>query len=430
MARQGGADDAVIDLARGHPDDSLLPLEHLRDAAARRLAGDDASPLQYGAERGDDAFRQSLASFLTEMGAASTHAETSTPARAARSAGPSETSAPMEAPARPNTPEHGSVEAVGPERLLVTAGASQALDLLCTLFSRPGDVVLVEEPTYHLARDVFADHGLDVVGIAGDGGGIDPDALRLALTEGFGERRVAFVYLVPFFGNPTGATLDASRRRALLDVAASHDVMVVADEVYRFLAFDGAPPASLVGEARAHARGPVVSLGSFSKILAPGLRLGWVEADERVLERIEHSGLYQSGGGANPFVAALVGELLDERVLPAHVSRVRAELALRAGALAAALRRHLPGAEMADAAGGYFVWLRVPCSDALSLLPAARARGVGYTPGSRFSTKNANQDRFRLSFAHYPPDRLEEAARRLAGVVAHAAALPYEGTRT
>ncbi|MFO7545193.1 MAG: PLP-dependent aminotransferase family protein [Trueperaceae bacterium] len=415
VARQGGSDDAVIDLARGHPDDSLLPLTLLRDAALHRLAIDDASPLQYGAERGDDGFREALAVFLTQMGASSERTETS---------GRTDDLAHAE------TPESVDDDDVDPDRLLVTAGASQALDLLCTCFSNSGEIVLVEEPTYHLARDVFADHGLHVVGIPSDAGGIDPDALRGTLEDGFGGRRVAFVYLVPFFGNPTGATLDPTRRRALLDVTAGHDIMLVADEVYRFLPFDGAPPASLAGEARARGQDRVVSLGSFSKFLAPGLRLGWMEADEDVLDRIEHSGLYQSGGGANPFVSALVGSLLAEGVLPAHVRRVRAELARRARTLTAALRREVPGARTSGAAGGYFVWLHVPGTDAGSLLPVARERGVGYTPGNRFSTTGAQHDRFRLSFAHYPPEWLEEATHRLAGVVAQAVALPYEGTRT
>lgn len=409
VSRQGGSDDAVIDLARGHPDDGLLPLGLVRDAARRRLEIDDASLLQYGAERGDDGFRHALASFLTELGASPQPATT---------------------PASHDGTGRSMPERALADRLLVTAGASQALDLLCTRFTRPGDVVLVEEPTYHLARDVFADHGLRVVGIPGDAGGIDPDALADALEDGAGETRVAFVYLVPFFGNPTGATLDRSRRHALLDVTARHDVLLVTDEVYRFLPFDGAPPASLAEEARTRGQGRIVSLGSFSKILAPGLRLGWIEADEDVLHAIEHSGLYQSGGGANPFVAALVGTLLEQGVLPPHVARVRGELADRERALTAALRREIPGAETIGAAGGYFVWLRVPGTDAASLLPTARAQGVAYTPGPRFSTMDALHDRYRVSFAHYPADRLEEAAHRLAGVVAQAAALPYEGART
>ncbi len=401
VARQGGADDAVIDLARGHPDDTLLPVALLRDAAERRLASDDASMLQYGAERGDDGFRAALARALNDMAAVG---QAGGPAAAAEAA-------------------------VHADRLLITAGASQALDLICTCFAAAGEVVLVEEPSYHLALGVFADHGLDVVGIPGDGGGIDPEALERTLAAGFGGRRVAFAYVVPYFGNPTGATLDASRRRALLDVSARHGLRLVADEVYRFLPFHDPPPPSLAGEAAAAGQTDVVSLGSFSKILAPGLRLGWMEAAEPALARIELSGLYQSGGGANPFVAALVESILDAGLLPPHVERVRAVLAARARALTAALRREVPGADLDRPQGGYFVWLRVPGTDAGSLVPAARERGVGYTPGVRFSTVGGQRDRYRLSFAHYPESRLEDGAVRLAGVLGGAAALRYEHVR-
>lgn len=376
---QRAARRGLLDLARGHPSDDLLPLTAVRRAAASRLAGDDASPLQYGAERGDGGFRRRLADFL------------------ARQTG----------------------ERPDPERLLVTAGASQALDLACSLLTRHGDVVLVEEPSYHLALSVFRDHGLEAVGVAGDANGMRPEALEAVLAEDRRAARAKLLYLVPAFGNPSGACLAPDRYPRIVETALRHGVQVVSDEVYRLLAFDGAPPPGL----GTHAGDAVLSLQSFSKILAPGLRLGWIEAPEPLLDRIERGGLLQSGGGLAPLTAAIVGELLEGGVADAHLARLRHVYRERAAALEAALRHAIPEAELATPRGGYFLWARVPDLDAEASLPVAEAAGVSFAPGPRFSSRGGSTDRIRLSFAHHARESLREAAHRLARALAQARAL-------
>lgn len=361
----------VLDLGIGHPGPDLLPAGIVRAAIGPALDHAE-SALQYGAERGAPAFREALARFLTDETGVTT----------------------------------------GPDRLLATSGASQALDLICTLFTEPGDVVAVEDPTYFLARKVFADHRLEVASVPVDEGGVVLDALAEVL-EG---RRPKLFYTVPYFQNPSGATLDAGRRARLLDLAREHGTRIVADEVYQLLAYDRAPPPSLaVGDA------PVLALGSFSKILAPGLRLGWIQGPPDLLARIEGAGLLQSGGGLNPFASAVVGAALASGAVAAHVARLRRTYRGRSVALLAALREgardgapiELDAAPGDAAAGGYFVWARFPGLDAAAALPAVRAGGVAYQPGARFSSRGGSSEHARLCFAYYGEEALRDAGARL-----------------
>lgn len=359
----------VLDLGPGFPAEDLLPLELIRSAAAKRLAEPDRSFLQYGLEQGEERFRAALATVI--------ESETGTP--------------------------------TGPDELFVTAGASQALDIICTLFTQPGQTVLVAEPTYFLALELFADRGLNVVPVACDEAG----PLEAELEAALAKHRPAFIYLVPSFANPTGSTLSEERREAVVRLTAATDTVVVADEVYRLLQFAGEPPASLAGAGRPH----VISLNSFSKTLAPGLRLGWIVAPEPILGRIAASGFLHSGGGLNPFTSALVGELLESGRFSQHVAQLRGAYAQRAGALMDGLRSHAPELEFAEPDGGYFVWARLPNADPARLRELAREHGTDYAPGVAFSAAGGFADHMRLSFSHYSPAELEEAARRLGNAV-------------
>jgi DNA-binding transcriptional MocR family regulator len=158
------------------------------------------------------------------------------------------------------------------ESLFVTAGTSQGLDFVCHRFTRPGDTVFVEDPTYFLAFQVFRDHGLKIVGIPLDGGGMDIDALERQLAR----HRPKLVYTIPSFNNPTGQTLSRDRRERLVALSVQHDFIVAADEVYQLLHYATPPPPALGTWVD---RGNVLSLGSFAKIVAPGMRLGWIQAN-------------------------------------------------------------------------------------------------------------------------------------------------------
>ncbi len=369
---QREVDPGIIDLAIGHPGPELLPLELLRDAAAHRLAQGDRSLLQYGYEPGDLRFRTELARFLTREYAFE----------------------------------------VRPDELFVSGGASQALDLVCSLFTRPGDLVLVEEPTYFLALRIFADHGLRVQGVATDGDGLVPDALRDRLHRD----RPVVLYTVPTHQNPTGATLPAARRDALLALCRERGVLVVADEVYHMLTFAGEHPRPFAASA---AQGGVLSLGSFSKILAPGLRLGWVQGPPDLLQRLSSCGLLDSGGGMGPFTSAVVRSMLEIGTLEAHLLRLREAYRSRAQAMAAGLES-LPGerARWRAPAGGFFFWVRLEGPDrAEELLPRARARGVTFAPGGRFSTRGSLEEFARLSFSYYDEKRITEGISRLAAAL-------------
>jgi len=372
-----------VDFAWGHPADDLLPVADLRAAAAEALGQDGALVLAYGASQGPGRLLTPLA------------------ARLARIEG----------------------RAIAPDNLLVTGGVSQALDLLCTLHTRPGDVVLVESPCYHIAPRIFRDHGLDLWPAPADADGPRLDALLDALDRARRDRRrVRFLYTVPTFSNPTGRTAPPERRLALVEFAARHDLTIVEDDVYRELWYDAPPPPALRSYSVSGASTRVVRLGSFSKILAPGLRLGWMEADADLAPRAMDSGMLDSGGGVNHLTAHIVADYLRRGLLDAHVAGLRAAYRARRDRLMTALRRHLPSAYSFDApGGGYFVWVRAPDGvDTTRLLTRAEAAGVSYVPGALFhgdGGDGVDRRHLRLSFSLLSPVEMDEGVRRLASVL-------------
>jgi DNA-binding transcriptional MocR family regulator len=363
---------SIIDFGNGQPALSLLPLRELSTAADHALAQADATLLQYGVDPGDEGFRASLAQFLTRRYA---------------------------------TP-------VAASNLIVSAGISQALDLICTRFTKPGDTIFVEEPTYFLALDVFRDHALDVVGIPTDNDGLRIDALRDALSR----RRAAMLYTIPSFQNPSGVTMSAERREQLIALSREHELLVVADEVYQLLDFGAAPPHPLATYAGADR---VLSLGSFSKICAPGLRLGWIHGAPTLLDTLTQSGVVQSGGGLNPFASGVVKSLIDLGLADTVLDGLRRAHAANAAVLCNELREQLPNTTFVEPRGGYFVWLQLPSDvSASALLTTATQHGVTFHPGARFVSGGGFPRSARLSFAHYDADELVEGVRRLARAMA------------
>lgn len=363
----------IVDLGWGHPDPALLPVEAMRRAAAAALdrAGPDA--LGYGAERGPGP----LIAVLRE--------------RIARTEG--------------RAPEPGA--------LLITGGASQALDQLCTLVARPGDAVLVESPTYHLAVRIMREHPVELVPIPRERDELRLDAVEAAVERLRREsRRAAFLYTVPTFHNPTGGSLRPEGRRALVDLATAEGLLIVEDDVYRELSYEGPAPPSLWSMAPT---GTVARLGSFAKSLAPGLRLGWMTASEALVSRFAGGGLLDSGGGINHFTAMVVAELCGAGDYDRQIARLCEAYGARRDALREALEMELPpGATVAAPGGGFFVWVQLGGgADAEALLPRAEQAGVAYIPGARFHLDGDGRDTLRLSFSLCPPDELREAARRL-----------------
>ena len=372
----------IIDLAWGHPSPTLLPLAELQRAAVSMIERHGAAALAYGAERGAGP----LLTWLHE--------------RIGRIEG----------------------RALAPDEITTTAGNSDALDQLCALWTQPGDVVLVETPTYHLAVRIMRDHPLDLVPVPADASGLRVDALAetIAGLRRSG-RRPRMLYLVPTFNNPTGASLSADRRAALVELAAAEELLIVEDDVYRELSYDGPAPPSLWSLAES---GVVARLGSFAKTLAPGLRVGWLTGGAALVRRLVDSGLRDSGGGVNHFAAMVAAEFSAEGRYEAHVANLRAAYQGRRDALLASLAAHLPaGCGVRAPAGGYFTWVTLPEGmNAATLLPLAEAKGVSYLPGSRFYLDGGGASALRLAFSYYSEAELAEAARRLGSALAEALA--------
>ncbi|TMC38282.1 MAG: PLP-dependent aminotransferase family protein [Chloroflexi bacterium] len=364
----------VIDLAWGHPDPDLLPVEGLRNASARVFERYGADALNYGYAAGPGPLIDWLCGRLSDVDG----------------------------------------RAATPDQVVISAGTSQALDQVTTLFTKPGDVVLVESPTYHLAVRILRDHPLELVPIAADEDGVRVDALHERLVDlKRGKRRVAFLYTVPTYNNPTGASLAMDRRRQLAELASAERLVIIEDDAYRELSYDGSAPASLWSLAEP---GAVIRLGSFAKSLAPGLRSGFITADVATIKRIRESGLLDSGGAISHFSSLVVAEFARTGEYSRNVERLRAAYRQRRDALLAALSEHLKGlASWGRPAGGYFVWLTLLESQSLTGFPgAAEAEGTAFMPGTAFYPEaSSGVDSLRLSFSRYPPEALAEGARRL-----------------
>jgi len=367
----------IIELGWGHPNAALLPVDGMRQAAADALDRWGADALNYGADQGAGP----LLAWLSD--------------RIARAEG--------RAPAS--------------DEIMITGGVSQALDQICTLCTQPGDIALVESPTYHLAIRILRDHPLDLIPIPADEHGLRIDALAETMAElRRTGRRARLLYCVPTFHNPTGASLQTERRAALVELAAAEQLLVIEDDVYRELSYDGPTPPSLWSLAPPDT---VVRLGSFAKSLAPGVRLGWLTAGPSIAGRLIGSGLLDSGGGVNHFTSLMVTAFCASDQYDQQIARLRTAYLTQRDALLAGLAAHLPpSCTWTTPGGGFFVWVRLPEGmDAALLLPRAEASGVAYLPGALFHTGGGGTNTLRLAFSLYDPDELVEAARRLGGVI-------------
>jgi DNA-binding transcriptional MocR family regulator len=298
------------------------------------------------------------------------------------------------------------------ENLFVTGGASQGLDLICTLFSRPGDTIFVEEPSYFLALRIFADHGLNIVSLPMDDQGLVIEALEQNLSQ----HTPAFLYIIPSFHNPSSVTLTAERREQLVQLSQQHDLIIVADEVYHLLSYAAEPPPPLASHID---RSPVISLGSFSKIMAPGLRLGWIQTGTELINRLSDCGLVDSGGSLNHFTSGVMRSAIELGLLEKQLINLKSVYRKRKIALSKALRELLPDSvHFVEPDGGFFIWLEFADRiDTVKMLAAARQHHVGFLPGIKFSSQNGLSNCARLSFAYFDIPELEEGARRLAKVL-------------
>ncbi len=366
-------DPGTVNFGVGQPSMDMLPVALMRAATEQYLPHAVSAELNYGQLRGDPRFLAALADLLTNA-----------------------YSAPVPA-----------------EQLMLSGGISQALDFVCAQLIRPGDTVLVEAPSYFLAFQIFADHGAKLVSVPVDEHGLMIDGLEDILKR----TQPKALYTIPSFQNPTGCVHNAQRREQLVALSLKHNFLVLADEAYQLLHYGEPPPRALgtyVGE------GNVLSMGSFSKVLAPALRLGWIQAAPDLLAKLTGSGVLNSGGNFNHFTSHIVRHAITAGLLDEHLAHLRDVYARRVAAMNAGLTEHMQGlARWRTPQGGYFFWLELLDThlDGVQLKTRAADFKTGFQPGSVFSIDGQFRHFLRLSFAHYGEDDIREGIARLASLI-------------
>lgn len=364
----------ILSFAGGLPAPELFPVDEIAAAHAEVLRLSGRSALQYSTTEGFGPLREWIAEHLRHRGIA---------ARA--------------------------------DEILITNGSQQGIDLVARVFLDPGDVVLVESPTYLAAIQAFAAYQVRLIAVPSDGDGMQVDRLAALIAA----HRPKLIYLVPSFQNPTGTTLPPARRAALVELAAQHQVAILEDDPYGELSFAGPPPRPVATGSQ----GNVLYLGTFSKTLAPGLRIGWLWGDARIVRKAtiaKQAADLHTATLAQRATAALLARFDYE----GHVARICEVYRERCQTMLDALAEHTPaGCRWVTPAGGMFVWLQLPAGlDAGALLPTAIARRVAFVPGSAFFVNEIRHDFVRLNFSNQPPASIIEGMRRFGQVAAAALA--------
>jgi 2-aminoadipate transaminase len=366
----------IISFAGGFPDSAMFDVEGLREASQKALAEEPGAALQYGATEGYEPLRTQLAAFERSKGVAD----------------------------------------IEPQQLIVTTGSQQALDLIGKTMISPGDKVIVEGPTFLATIQCFRLYGADIQSAPIDAHGVQVDRLEQLIVE----HRPKFVYLIPTFGNPSGALLSLERRRRILELAVKHQVLVVEDDPYGDLYFGDAPPPSMLALSKdvPGSREWIAHCGSMSKVLSPGLRVGWLIAQPELLAKATMCKQF-SDAHTSTFAQATAAQYLKSGRMPATLARVRQVYAERAQAMANALQRELGDAiEFTAPQGGLFFWARLTgaggkTKDAAAFAKKAIEQNVAFVPGAPFFAKDPDLATLRLSFATAGVDKIEEGVGRL-----------------
>jgi len=295
------------------------------------------------------------------------------------------------------------------QQVLITYGSSQILGLLPQVLVNPGDTVLVEAPTFMGAVGLFARAGAHLVGVPVDANGLDVEALESTLRDLRARGvRPKFLYTIPTFQNPTGTTLSLARRQRIVTLAAEYGVIVVEDDAYIDLRFHGEPLPPMVALDQ---EGWVLRVGTFSKILAPGLRVGWAYGPQALIDRLR---IVKVEGSSSPFVTHLVARFAAEGHLDTHIASLRRHYAAKCATMIAALRRELPELSFVPPDGGFFIWLRLPEGMSTHKLgPVALEQGVEVLHGNRCFADGSGSEYIRLAFSHVPETQIEVAIQRL-----------------
>jgi DNA-binding transcriptional MocR family regulator len=366
----------IISFAGGFPDGAMFDVDGIREASARVLTNESGPALQYGATEGYNPLREQLADFMTSKG----------------------------------------VSGMTPESLIVTTGSQQALDLIAKTLLDEGDVALVEAPTFLATIQCFRLYGPQVLGVPIDADGVRVDLLEEMMVQ----HKPKLVYLIPSFGNPSGAMLSLERRLRVLELAVKYQTVVVEDDPYGDLYFGEAPPPSLLAlsDRVPGSRDWLVHCGSLSKVLSPGLRVGWLIAPSALLQRATMCKQF-SDAHTSTFAQATAAEYLRSGRMPATLDHVRSVYAQRAATMGAALQREFgDGLAFSQPKGGLFFWARLTgargqLSDGATLAKKAIDQGVAFVPGAPFFSDHPDATTLRLSFATADVAKIEEGLQRL-----------------
>ncbi len=372
----------IISFAGGFPDSAMFDVEGIKEAVNQALTDEPGGALQYGATEGYNPLREQLAAFMGDRG---------------------------------DGRRENSVT-VAPDGLIVTTGSQQALDLIGKTLINPGDKVIVEAPTFLATIQCFRLYGAHLIGAPIDADGVDVGRLEQLIVE----HKPKLVYLIPTFGNPSGATLSLERRLRVLEIAARTHTLIVEDDPYGELYFDQAPPPSLLAlsDQVPGSREYLVHCGSLSKILSPGLRVGWMIAPPELLARAAMCKQFSDAHTSN-LTQAIGAHYLTLGRLDAALAVVRRTYAERARVMAASLQRTLGEAIAFDAPqGGMFFWARLTGANggptnAAEFAKRAIEQLVAFVPGAPFYPHDPDPATLRLSFATADVAKIEEGIARL-----------------
>lgn len=316
-----------------------------------------------------------------------------------------------------------SERAVSAEQVLIVNGAKHGIELICRTLIDPGDAIVVSAPTYFTAIPLFRSFEVDFLEIGQDADGLKTDELAEVLDRRHRDGRPPpkFIYNIPEFHNPTGLTMPLRRRKALLDIARRHGSWVVEDSPYRELRFEGEAEPSLLTLDGDHG---VIHVGTFSKLIAPGIRIGWIAAPADLIARMAQ---LKSDGGSSPLLQRIVIEWLKGGHLARHTERARDIYRSHRDRMVAALKRDMPGVSFRVPRGGYYVWLTLPGGiDSDEFTRRAAEAGVTIIAGSKFyagrgpgypRNEGPPRDRVRLTYSYASGEEIDEGIRRLAGVL-------------
>ena len=364
----------VVSLAGGMPYVQALSMDQMADIAARVIRDRGAQALQYGSGQGDVRLREQILEITAEVGV---HAH--------------------------------------PDDIIVTTGSQMALDLVTRTFCDPGDVVLVESPSYVGALGVFRAYECDVIHVAMDDDGLIPTALQETIDSvRAAGKRIKLIYTIPSFHNPAGVTQSPERRLEILRIGQEAGIAILEDDPYGLLGFEGEPPRAL----RADDPDGVIYLGSFSKTIASGLRVGWAVAPHGVREKLVLAAEAATLCPSN-YAQLTVSEYLATQPWREQIKSFQEVYRDRRDALLESLQAMMPaGTRWTIPAGGFYSWVTLPEGlDATAMLPRAIAELVAYVPGTGFYVDGQGSANMRLSYCYPDPDRIREGVRRLASVV-------------